>query len=40
MWQLKSEYQGKIILPDLTAENTIIMEQRLLSVLEKYCNKI
>ena len=40
MWQLKSEYEGKIILPDLTEENVAVMEECLLSVLEKYCEKI
>ena len=40
MWQLKSEYEGKILLPDLTEENVAVMEECLLSVLEKYCEKI
>ena len=40
MWKLKSEYEGKIILPDLTEENVKIMEEHLFSILEKYCQKI
>ena len=40
MWKLRSEYEGKILLPDLTEENVAVMEQYLLSVLEKHCEKI
>ena len=40
MWQLKTKYEGKVILPDLTEDNIKVMEKHLLSILEKYCDKV